>query len=228
MSVVKRIVCLANARKDGERCIAGKELLADGSLGGWIRPVSTSFKSGALRASERRYLDGEEPALLDIIELRVDDLKPEDFQRENWTIARDNQFKRVGRFTQSDLANWVDSPAELWINGHDAPPRRNCKVPIEQARAQLTCSLYLIEVDSVRVTAGRSRQGRELKRGGFQHGTLAQNYVFDITDPLFEEKYAGKTSTFSVGRAYLTVSLALESDGDAYKLIAAVVPQGDR
>ena len=37
---VKRIVCLANSRKLGGRCIAGKELLADGVSGSWIRPVS--------------------------------------------------------------------------------------------------------------------------------------------------------------------------------------------
>ena len=228
MSVVKQIVCLANARKGGERCIAGKELLPDGTLGGWIRPVSRARQDGALSLGERRYLNGEEPALLDVIELRVDDVEPADFQRENWTLGRDNQFKRVGLFTQSGLASGLDSPEELWINGHDAPSnRKNSRVPIDQARAQLTCSLYLIEVDNVRVTTGHNRQGREIKHGEFRHGPLAHNYKFDITDPLFEEMHENTTAPFSVGRARLTVSLTPESGGYAYKLIAAVMPQGE-
>ena len=33
-TAVKRIVCLANSRKQKERCIAGKELLSDGRPGG--------------------------------------------------------------------------------------------------------------------------------------------------------------------------------------------------
>ncbi len=39
-TTLKRIVCLANSRKYSGRCIAGKELLADGRPGRWIRPVS--------------------------------------------------------------------------------------------------------------------------------------------------------------------------------------------
>ena len=45
---VKRIVCLANSRKRGGRCVAGKELLADGRAGGWIRPVSAARKRGSV------------------------------------------------------------------------------------------------------------------------------------------------------------------------------------
>jgi hypothetical protein len=37
--MIKRLVCLANSRKSGGRCIAGRELLT-GNLGEWIRPVS--------------------------------------------------------------------------------------------------------------------------------------------------------------------------------------------
>jgi len=44
MSTIARIVCLANAHKDGERCLAGKRMLPGGSLGEWIRPVSSRSK----------------------------------------------------------------------------------------------------------------------------------------------------------------------------------------
>ena len=46
--------------------------------------------------------------------------------------------------------------------------------------------------------------------------------VFSITDPVFEDKHASKT-VFSIGESYLTISLAGESDGYAYKLIAGIV-----
>ena len=36
--IIKRIVCLANSRKEGDRCIAGIELTEDGSPGGWCVP----------------------------------------------------------------------------------------------------------------------------------------------------------------------------------------------
>ena len=39
MSVVKRIVCLANSHKLTGRCVAGKEL-RDGRSVTWIQPVS--------------------------------------------------------------------------------------------------------------------------------------------------------------------------------------------
>ena len=51
---VKQIVCFANSRKLGGRCIAGKEWLADGVLGQWIRPVSDrEFEE--VSAYEQRY-----------------------------------------------------------------------------------------------------------------------------------------------------------------------------
>jgi hypothetical protein len=34
MSIMKRIICLANSRKLSGRCIAGKEILPDERLGG--------------------------------------------------------------------------------------------------------------------------------------------------------------------------------------------------
>ena len=222
MSTVKRIVCLANARKDGERCLAGKELLPDGSSGGWIRPISDQRRSGALVEQERVYVDRTEPALLDIVNIRVSSANPESYQRENWVLTHASQCARDGQIAWTNLEPLVDSPRELWINGCDSSGRKNNRIPIEQANA-LDSSLFLIKVDRVRVETDRGIHGRQKKYGSFQHGVLRHNYTLEITDPAFEEKYETKVEKFSLGESYLTVSLGAEFKGYAYKLIAGVM-----
>ena len=73
-ATIKRIVCLANSRKEGDRCIAGKELLADGSPGGWVRPVSDRGDE-AVNESERQYEDGDEPRVLDVVDVPLLELR---------------------------------------------------------------------------------------------------------------------------------------------------------
>ena len=86
MPVGKRIVCLANSRKLGGRCIAGKEW-HDNRPGGWIRPVSDR-SSKELSTHECRYEDRREPRLLDIIDISLLSQAVEGHQSENWLIDR--------------------------------------------------------------------------------------------------------------------------------------------
>ena len=72
---VKRIVCLANSRMASGRCIAGKEVTADGRPGGWVRPVS-GWSTGGLSERERQYEDGTEPRVLDVVDEAVLEAKP--------------------------------------------------------------------------------------------------------------------------------------------------------
>lgn len=65
----KKILCLANSRKRGGRCIAGRELLAD-SPGPWIRPVSDR-EHEEVSEEERQFEDGSEPKVLDVIVVRL-------------------------------------------------------------------------------------------------------------------------------------------------------------
>ena len=93
---VKRIVRLANSRKLNGRCIAGKELLADGLPGGWIRLVSNR-ENEEVSEYERQYEDGSDPRVLDVIVAPVLMAKPKNYQRENWLLDPAYYWVRVRR-----------------------------------------------------------------------------------------------------------------------------------
>lgn len=244
MSTVKRIVCLANSQKKPGRCVAGKEIV-EGVPGGWVRPVSTKRPNGALSPSERVYISREEPAVLDILECRVEASRAEGYQTENWGLAGDNQFKKIGTLSWADLGEFVDYPRELWLNGDgnssEFGGKARNRIPVNRANA-LGSSLLLIKVDAMHVEVSPGQFGRSKMRGHFQYGpssvftrpqsptpTEAFNelrqvsYELSITDPVFEQKYTGYGEQFSIGESYLTISLGVVYDGYVYKLIAGIM-----
>lgn len=54
--VIKHLLLLANSRKFNERCVAGREMVAD-RIGAWIRPVSSS-ELGEVDRFARQYAPG--------------------------------------------------------------------------------------------------------------------------------------------------------------------------
>jgi hypothetical protein len=85
MSYVKTIVCFANSRKTAGRCIAGKAW-QDGKPGEWVRPVS-SRSTHEVSEEERRYENGQDPQLLDILRVPCDAHQPLSHQRENHVMT---------------------------------------------------------------------------------------------------------------------------------------------
>ena len=144
-TVFKRIVCLANSRKMSGRCIAGKELTADGRPGGWIRPVSDR-ENEEVSEYERQYEDGSDPRLLDVIKVPVIKARPKNYQQENWLLDSEYYWEWVGRVAPNDLASFTDFTSPLWINGYSSYNGRNDRVPFSYADS-LHDSLRLIRVD---------------------------------------------------------------------------------
>ena len=220
----KRIVCLANSRKLSGRCIAGKEILDNGRLGEWIRPVSDR-PSEEVSEYERQYEDGSDPSVLDVIEIPLLEAKPKNYQKENWLLDPDYYWEKKGRIGWDDLAVLAELPEALWLDGYSSYNGRNDRVP-ESTSQSLDGSLYLIGVSRLELYVSqpglafgnrkRSVQGR------FEYD--GADYWLRVTDPGYEREYLRRPDGFySLGECFLTISLGDLYGGYAYKLIAAIV-----
>lgn len=221
-ATTKRIVCLANSRKMGGRCVAGKEVLADGRTGGWIRPVSDR-EHEEVSAFEQQLEDGSEPHALDVIDVPVLRAKPQDYQQENWVLDPTRRWSKVGRLEWNDLSQWADAVETLWINDYSSGKGHNDRVP-EDLAASLESSLCLIRANGLQVHISYDLEDNSSQlRGVFRHN--GHIYSLRITDPI-SEKRAEELGPGVIpidGARFLTISLGEPFEGFAYKLIAAII-----
>jgi hypothetical protein len=94
---VKTILCLANSRRPGGRCVAGKEF-AGGKTGAWIRPVDPQ-NDNAISEQESLYKDGASADLLDIVTIPMTEPKPQHYHTENHQIDPGFYWAKQGRAT---------------------------------------------------------------------------------------------------------------------------------
>ena len=223
-AIVKRIVCLANSRKEGDRCIAGKELRRSDGPGGWVRPVSDR-EDEAVNEQERQYEDGSEPRILDVIDLPVREARPKGYQQENWLLDPNNCWRKVHHIAPHALAQLEDPVGPLWINGYRTNHGRNDRLPLERA-GSIDNSLRLIRIGKLKldVFAPRLEQGDFKRRIKGQFRYASEGYRLWVTDPVYEERYLNlPNGSYLLGECFLTVSLGEPYQGFAYKLIAAIV-----
>ncbi|MBO9360405.1 MAG: hypothetical protein J7450_12705 [Thermomicrobium sp.] len=224
MRIVKRMVCLANSRKVSGRCIAGIELDQYGQRLGWLRPVS-SRPTREVSDRERRYPDGNDPRVLDILEVPLLRPLPEEYQQENWLLDPSSSWHYVGRFPFEGLPSLLDPPSPLWIDGYHTVYGRNDRVPYERAK-QLSDSLRLLHVESLTLVVFAPYETfgdpRRRVQGRFVHSGV--EYRLWVTDPVYERTYlANPDGLYRIEDSYLTVSLGEPYEGYCYKLIAAVI-----
>lgn len=224
MTTVKRIVCLANSRKLNGRCIAGKELSPQGRPISWVRPVSAR-EHEEISEAERRYGDGNDPCVLDIIDVSLLRSQPKGYQEENWLLDPNHSWVKIGRSSWSDLSQLTDPDAPLWINGSSTYNGLNDQIPLSLANS-LESSLRLIRVDhltlSVYVPGALFGNPKRRLQGRFRYeGT---DYWLWVTDPSYEQTYLAKPDgEYAIGESILTISLAEPHKDTCYKLIAAII-----
>ena len=223
MPTTKRIVCLANSRIPGGRCIAGRELAND-CPGDWVRPVSTHGHQGVSKY-ERQYKDGSDPRLLDIIDIPLQEHQPKDHQQENWLLDPQDGWIKVDEYSWNDLQQLSETGGTLWRNGDSTRTGSNDRIPLDLAKDE-TSSLKLIHVDklSLRVYAPQKAFGNSKRRvqGRFRFGY--NYYALWVTDPDIERAYLKREDgNYELGECYLTISLGEPYNSYCYKLIAAVM-----
>lgn len=223
MPTVKRIICLANSRKLSGRCIAGRELIG-GRLGGWIRPVSDR-DSEEVSEEERGYQNGEDPRVLDIIDIPVLERRPRSYQRENWLLNPRFYWTKVMSVDASRLVDCVDADGSLWLNGDSTKTGLNDRIALEAA-SNLTSSLTLARVPSLRLRVFRpgASFGDDRRRVQAQFELAGEAYHLRVTDPVYERRFlAEPDGVHTLGASYLTISLGEPFEGHVYKLVAAIV-----
>lgn len=223
----KRIVCLANSRKPPSgRCVAGRELAGAG-FGDWIRPVSARVTQ-EVSLEERRYENGQDPRLLDIIAVEMKNPQPQRHQKENHLIDADYYWVKEGAISWQILQAAVEAPAgPLWLNGDSSYHGENDRVP-ENSLDGLSRSLYLVRPEQLRLVVasegGSFVPPRRRVRARFT--LCGHSYCIVVTEPSTESEFLARNNgEYPVSDALLCISLGEVFHGFAYKLAASVITQ---
>jgi hypothetical protein len=224
MPYSSRIVCLANSRRDGGRCVAGRESLESGAFGKWVRPIGDR-PDHEIWLSEQRYSDGHDARLLDIIEMRMTKHAPEGHQSENYILDSSYTWTKASRVSWDELSAAVERfPGALWLDGESTKHGQNDKVSETRAKT-LSNSLILLELHNfvLRVANENSWNRTQRKvRAKFTCG--GAQYILAVTDPIIEDKYlAARDGEYAVNKARVCVSLGGAFKGVCYKLVAAII-----
>jgi hypothetical protein len=226
VNYTKTIVCLANSRRPPSgRCIAGKEKLKSG-YGAWIRPVSDR-PGQEVSLEERRYEDGQDPRVLDIIEVPMIGPAPTLHQTENHIIDADYYWVRKGDLPWEELESLLDKTGTLWPNGDSSYNGINDRLK-QNIAATLTGSLFFIEPKAlsirVQMEGGLYAPSKRKVRAKFKYGGV--EYLLTVTDPVAESFFLSKgEGDYPMGDTFLCVSLGgvYERDNCCYKLVAGLI-----
>jgi len=218
MAAGSAMVVLADSRKFHGHCVAGRLWQAEKACGSWLRPVAEQLNAG-LNASSLICSDGLGAGVLDVVGLDLGLPAPYRHQSENRTLKA-GRWERMGRIGWNELENLSDSNTDsLWLDGHSSMGGQNDRVP-ESFLDNLASSLMLIRVEKLALSSGLNPYGRRALRGRFARA--GRRYDFAVTDPFFWEQLPVDSSVV-LDEAYVCLSLGLPFEGNAYKLIAAVI-----
>jgi hypothetical protein len=224
MNYSKRIVCLANSKKPGGRCVAGKEVSQNG-YGRWIRPVSAR-SSAEINLEERQYEDGREPQILEVIDIPMLAPVPRVHQTENHMIDAESYWSKVGDLQWQKLTELTDSPPSLWGNGDSTFHGRNDRM----TQTAASHSLCLIQPSNVtiRVLTPGAAFGNPRRRVRARFTYKGTEYDFMVTDLIAEGVFLSRPNgEYNIGDVYFCVSLAeAHTDGYCYKLVATIISEG--
>lgn len=221
MSSTITMVCLADSRKIGGHCIAGK-IVEGENKGKWVRPIGNR-KECALTDRDISYQNGGMPKLLDIITIQLKGFVPKNHHQENCIIDDTIYWKKEGELKASQLKGFCDGVSALWIDGHHSRYGLNDKIPTTIVYGSIHSSLLLIQPQSVSYSVGMEYSKKKV-RAKFTFNK--NNYIIAVTDKRVEKLYLGeKADTYRSDNShpFFCVSLAEDFSGYCYKLIAGII-----
>jgi len=225
----RTIVCLANSRKPQGRCVAGREL-RNGVLLDWIRPVS-GRPACELSKADRRYGDGQDPQILDIIDIAMSSPSARLHQAENHIIDARYRWRRRGVFPRERIGELLDSPETLWPDGQHTYHGENDAVGADRI-AEVHNSLYLIRPDSptIIVSTDDGPTGVPRRRVRIRFAYNRSCYKLLVTDPAIESKLLQQPDdAYDMHNVCLCVSLT-EPFGEyrrCFKIVATILGEKD-
>jgi hypothetical protein len=204
---------LANSRKKGGFCVAGKDVVSNE----WIRLVAN--QNGAeLSLSQITYNDLAgisqrihfEP-FNKIVRLDLGTAVPLRYQPENILISP-NPWQEI-QVTQNNIS--FDTPTDLWGTGD-----RIKTDDIAQGLVNITQSLYLIQVTNLQFYTNEYK----VNRAQFQYGNNSYNLGATMNPSIFNDIVNGVRShnnivTISLGESFLN---QYSNQYEHYKLVSGV------
>jgi Dual OB-containing domain len=170
---------------------------------------------------ERRFEDGSEPALLDVVEIPMLEARGHSCQVENHLIAEQYYWTKVGEFPRSKLRALCESPQTLWTNGYHSYSGINDRIPETEA-GSLPSSLVLIEPEQMVLCVERGLRKLQVRA---EFGFRGQRYKLTVTDPDVERSFLrqGEGRHKYEPPAVACVSIGEPFEGYRYKLIASII-----
>jgi hypothetical protein len=216
------VVCLANSRKSGARCIAGIDL----TRRVWRRPVS-GLPGGELYRQDYTLDNGQPVKPLDVFRIHVARRASTHYQPENWTITSDpwRHLRTLRRDEAIELLTSFAVPGPVLLRGISDRIAESALLasPIEK-------SLAIVQPQDLRFVIDRSYAGNRQTRASFM--LSGQPYDLSVTDLVWEHRLRsepmGEVAAASVdiarhSRVFLTISLSEPFYENCFKLVAAVI-----
>lgn len=212
------LLCLANSRREGGRCIAGIDLKS----GKWIRPAKPN--GSPFNYAEISFIDGTSTKALDKIKIRVLGSEASHYHPEDWIVDQRFRWEKIGCCKLKDISKYLDATDPFLFR--DTSDRL---LASDLESQPLSKSLMLVRIDSVtfRKMWGQNRWRPQI-RALFQYRGREYNLV--VTDDAWEGIFALRGGPYwdlgdypFSGTFYLTIGMGEKFGSYHYKLVVAVI-----
>ena len=222
----KTIVCLANSKKNGGRCVAAREW-NDDQPGDWIRPVSN--KRGEELPISWLKGKGGDPFPLEKYKISLSGPTHNIHQPENWLFDEADRWMFRGCVRWDDLHKMADPVADMWGLGHSSHYGMN---DIIDSKEKVNSTLRLVRVPEMQLSVFWYRtvdlERKRQVRARFMYNN--QEYGLKVTDAYFDKELKKMgVGEYEIDECYVTISIVgpydnkKRNDQSRYGVVAAII-----